>query len=208
MYNLDPAFARKSEFSRIDKKGEYTGRFTVAHEITAKSGTKGITFTFMSDNNESCNLSIYTEKSDGTKIFGYNILMAMMTCLQLRSLKGELGEVEVWMDGTKVPAQTTIFKELIDKPIGLVLNTEEYETSTHQPRTRMVIYGVYQAATRLIASEILDKQTVPEKLDKLIEGLNKKEAKKATTAQQSKTYSAAQASTNNPIGDMSDDIPW
>ena len=208
MYNLDTTYARKSEFSRITEKGAYTGKFTSVYEVTAKSGTKGITFHFMSDDGESCTLSIYTEKSDGTKIFGYNMLMALMTCMQLRTLTGETGEVEMWVDGNKVPAKTTVFQELMDKPIGLVLNTEEFETRSGESRTRMVIYGVYQAATRLIASEILDRQTVPEKLDKVIQSLNKKQTKKASSSLPP-TYSyAAQAQATGNMHDMNDDIPW
>ena len=68
--------------------------------------------------------------------------------------------------------------------------------------------GVYQAATRLIASEILDRQTVPEKLDKVIQSLNKKQTKKASSSLPP-TYSyAAQAQATGNMHDMNDDIPW
>ena len=94
MYNLDPNAARKADQTgnRINELGKYVGQFAQAEDITASTGTKGVALRFKS-NGQEANLSLYTTKADGTQIMGYQALMAIMTCLQLRGLSPKAGSV-------------------------------------------------------------------------------------------------------------------
>lgn len=189
MYALDTNEARKADStgSMIREIGKYKGKFTQAENITAKTGTKGITFRFENEAGQKASLSLYTTKSDGEKLMGFRSLMAIMTCLSLRGIKPAPGKVVSWDAEKKeeVTKDGSVFPDLCNKPIGLLLETEDYLTNQGQPRTRMVLQGVFQADTELTASEILDKKTSPEMLPKMVAALRHRPMKGAKPATQS-----------------------
>ena len=175
MYALDTTEARKADStgSMIREIGKYKGKFTQAENITAKTGTKGITFRFENEAGQKASLSLYTTKDNGEKLMGFQSLMAIMTCLSLRGIKPVPGKVVAWDSEAKaeVTKDGSVFPDLCNKPIGLLLETEDYLTNQGQPRTRMVLQGVFQASSELTASEILDKKTSPEMLPKMVAAL-------------------------------------
>ena len=181
MYALDTTEARKADStgSMIKEIGKYKGHFTQAEDITAKTGTRGLSLRFENEAGQKASLSIYTTKANGEKIIGFQILMAIMTCLGLRGIKPAPGKVVSWDAEKKaeVTKEGTVFPDLCNKPIGLLLETEDYLTSNGQQRTRMVLQGVFQASTELTASEILDKKTSPELLPKMVAALRHRPAK-------------------------------
>lgn len=217
MYTLDTAEAKKADNtgSRITELGKYVGHFTQAEDITAKTGTKGLALTFES-NGKSANLSIYTTKNDGSKLMGYQTLMAMMTCLQLRNLTPREGTVRGWDNvtrtETKRPGQ--VFPDLCNKPLGLLLETEDYIKQDGNTGTRMVIAGVFQAGTDLTASEILDRKTTPERLSQMEMRLRHRPVKGMAAApapQQQHSYghsAAAPAHAGSGFNDLDDSIPF
>ena len=186
MYNLDTNAARKADTqgNQIKELGKYLGAITQAEDITAKSGTKGLNLHFTSDAGQKTKVSIYVEKTDGTKLSGFYLLQALMTCLQLRSLSPKQGNVTVYDYDQKkdVTKQASIFPELC-KPIGLLLGTEDYLKQDGGVGSRMVLRGVFQASTELTASEILDRKTVPEALPKMVAALRHNPLKAAPMAQ-------------------------
>jgi len=129
MYTLDTKEARKADQSggRIQEIGKYIGTFKQAEDVTAKTGTKGLGLRFDS-NGQVANLSIYTMKSDGTPIMGFQTLNAIMTCLKLRNLAPSDGKVMRWDNEsrTEYEEQASVFHELTNKQIGLLLETEDY----------------------------------------------------------------------------------
>jgi hypothetical protein len=205
MYALDPKTARKADQtgSRINEIGKYIGTFTQAEDITAGTGTKGVALRF-DCNGQQANLSLYTKKSDGTEIMGLQVLMAIMTCMRLRNIKPVPGTVKHWDNDsrTEVTKQSQVFPDLCGKPIGLLLETEDYVKQDGGTGTRMVIAGVFQAETEFTASEILDQKTKPEQLPKLVERLRHRPAKAA------KPTAAKPANTGHGFDDMDDDIPF
>jgi len=210
MYNLDPKAARKADQNgnRINEIGKYIGIFTQAEDITASTGTKGVALRFEADG-QTANLSLYTQKADGTEIMGYQALMAIMTCLGLRSIADpQRGTVKFWDADAKAEAtrEGHIFPELQGKPIGLLLETEDYAKQDGGVGTRMVIAGIFQAKTELTAGEILDKKTTPQQLDKMFQRLRHRPVKAAKGA----TRAPAPASAGGGFGfdDMDDDIPF
>lgn len=174
MYALDTTAAKKADQtgSRISEIGKYVGKFTQAEDITAGTGTKGIALRFES-NGQNANLSLYTQKSNGEQIMGFQALMAIMTCMQLRNITPKAGVVKVWDNDARkeVEKKSEVFPELCGKDIGLLLETEDYPKNDGGIGTRMVIAGIFQAKTELTATEILDRKTTPEHLAKMVSRL-------------------------------------
>lgn len=206
MYALDTKAARKADQTgnRITELGKYVGIFTQAEDITASTGTKGVALRFES-NGQSANLSLYTKKADGTEIMGFQALMAIMTCMRLRSIKPQTGTVKHWDAEAKqeVAKEAKVFPELCNKPIGLLLETEDYTKNNGDTGTRMVIAGIFQADTELTASEILDQKTTPEQLEKLVARLRHRPIKGAKPA-----GAPAASKPSSGFDDMDDDIPF
>jgi hypothetical protein len=200
MYKLDPTEARKADNAggMITEIGKYVGVFTQAVDITAKTGTKGVSFTFKSNDGQKANLSLYTVKSDGSKIMGYQALMAIIACLQLRGIVTAEGQETFWDKVEKKEKQrpATLFPDLANKPIGLLLETEEYAKDDGGVGVKMVLKGVFQAGTELTASEILDKKIKPEQLPRLVQALRHHPLKGTQVA---RTASASNA--DDPFGD-------
>lgn len=209
MYTLDTNTARKADQTgnRITEIGKYVGTFTQAEDIKAGTGTRGVALRFES-NGQQANLSLYTKKADGTELMGLQALMAIMTCLRLRGIEPKDGRVKAWDNDAKqeITREARVFPDLCGKPIGLLLETEDYVKQSGGTGTRMVIAGIFQADTELTASEILDKKTKPEHLPKMVERLRHRPVKgaKAPAAQPA----AAASGGGSGFDDMDDDIPF
>lgn len=205
MYALNPQTARKADQTgnRITEIGKYVGTFTQAEDITASTGTKGVALRFES-NGQSANLSLYTRKSNGEEIMGMQALMAIMTCMRLRGIKPVAGTVKTWNRDTKQEETKSaqVFPDLCGKPIGLLLETEDYAKNDGGLGTRMVIAGIFQADTEFTASEILDQKTKPEQLEKMVARLHHRPVKGV------KAPAAAAAKPSSGFDDMDDDIPF
>lgn len=211
MYALDPKAAQKADQTgnRINEIGKYVGTFTQVEDITAGTGTKGLALRFDA-NGQNAALSLYTKKADGETIMGFDVLMAIMTCLKLRNIEPKDGTVKYWDRDTnsEQTKAAKVFPDLCGKPIGLLLETEGYYKNDGSLGNKMVIAGVFQAGTELTASEILDRKTTPELLPKLVARLRHRPAKAA------KPHSGRPATQTNTghggsgFDDMDDDIPF
>lgn len=206
MYALDTNSARKADQTgrRITELGKYIGTFSQVEDITAGTGTKGLALRFEA-NGQTANLSLYTMKQSGEQIMGYQVLMAIMTCLSLRNITPKSGTVKAWdrNSNTEVTKQAQVFPELCAKPIGLLLETEDYPKTGGGVGTRMVIAGVFQANTDLTASEILDKKTTPEQLTKMVARLRHRPVRGEKAG-----APAPAAGGSAGFEDMDDDIPF
>ena len=182
MYALDTQAARHADTAgaTIKEIGKYIGEFTQAQDIVTKKGGRGVSFIFKSTGGQKANLAIYTTGANGDRYQGYDALMAIMTCLQLRGIKPAPGKVTRYDFEAKkeVVEDGTVFPDL-HKPIGVLLETEDYEKKDGSIGTRMVLKNVFQPGTELTASEILDKKTQPELLTKMVEGLRHRPLKGA-----------------------------
>ena len=182
MYTLDVQAARHADTAgaTIKEIGKYVGEFIQAKDVVTKKGGRGIEFIFKSQGGQKANLAIYTTGANGDRYQGYDALMAIMTCLQLRGIKPAPGKVTRYDFEAKkeVVEDGTVFPDL-HKPIGVLLETEDYEKKDRSTGTRMVLKNVFQPSTELTASEILDKKTQPELLTKMVEGLRHRPLKGA-----------------------------
>lgn len=208
MYSLNTNAARKADSigGMINEIGKYVGTFTQAEDVTASTGTRGIALKFVANTGQKANLSIYTQGADGKQYMGFDTLMAMMTCLSLRDIKPQPGTVTRWDNDTKTEVKQAgkIFPELQGKPIGVLLETEDYEKNGGGIGTRMVLRAVFQANTELTASEILDKKTQPEQLARMVQSLRHRPIKGKKPA----AAHAPTGSTGSGFDDMDDDIPF
>lgn len=212
MYQLNTTEARKADQtgSRITETGKYIGRFTQAEDITAASGTKGVALRFEA-NGQTANLSLYTTKANGETIMGFQTLMAIMTCLSLKNITPRPGTVKAWDYDLKkdVDKQASVFPDLCDKDIGLLLETEDYAKQDGSTGTRMVIAGVFRASDEFTASEILDRATKPEKLEKMVAKLHHRPLKAARTSAAPAPAPAPSQGGGSGFEDLDDDgIPF
>lgn len=210
MYALDSTAARKADTtgSMISELGKYVGQFIQAEEVKASTGTEGIAFVFQSQSGQKARVSLYTLKTDGTKLSGFETVMAIMTCLSLRNIDAKPGTITRWNSEIKAEEKVPgrIFPELQGKPIGVLLETEDYTKNDGNLGTRMVLKAVFQAGTELTASEILDKKTTPEHLPRMVAGLRHRPLKTAKPAQRSAPAPAG--GSGSGFDDMDDDIPF
>lgn len=185
-YEYDPEGAGKADdvASRIDTNGAFIGRFKDVHAIKSeRTGTEGIHFEFTSPGGGSANFDVYTRKADGTATFGMNQINAMMSILGLRGLTTKTGKFDAFVDGKRQEVEGETFPDLMDKDIGLVLQKELYTGTTGKEGFRMNLYGIFHPVSRLTASEIKDKKTTPEKLEKMLRSVKTKDTRTAVTAE-------------------------
>lgn len=202
----------KGSTQYIDTTGEYTGIFTVAKQITARSGTDGIEFTFQSDDGQVARyLTIYTTKADGTEVFGMGMLHALMTCLKVREIKSETITVEEWDNNArvKVPVDIENFTALCNKHVGVLLQKEYYTANTGDTKSKMTIAGFFDAASRLTATEILEKVKEPKSLDVKLRGLKDKGTPGPVSSDHGFSDPAVKSQVAAAsVDDLDSDIPW
>jgi hypothetical protein len=211
MYVLNPEMARAGDAvsSFISETGKYIGKFTRAEKLVSKEKqTDGIGFTFKSEDGRECRFDVWTQRADGTPLSGMNTVHAMMTCLQIRELRATSQKIKRYDYDTQrdVEAVVPCFDGLMNKDIGVLLRSEEYEKMfdghpTGETGWKMGIYAAFQAQTGLTATEILSRRTSPEMLSNILVGLKDKPLRKKTQKRD------ATAPANGPAP-FDDDVPF
>lgn len=209
-YNLNTQSAKKAEQigGRIDATGQYTGTFLRAEAVQSSKGTDGIEFSFKAESGASADyLQLWTYNSSGEELRGAQMLQAIMTCLRVKTLLAKTATVEKYDRdaGAKVPVQADVYPDLMGKPIGLLIQMEEYEAKDGSRKWRPVIWGCYDAATGMTATEILDKALKAERLAELLPRLADKPMKGSAPARREP------AAASMPAGEPAfadDDIPF
>ena len=174
-YTLNPEAAKQADnmFSRIEEKGKYLGTLTRAEQIVSKKGSKGVDFSFKTDTGATADyLTVWTHNGEGKQLQGFNTLMAIMTCLRVKELKAEQGEVEKYDSEEKkrIKVQVPLFKVMMNKPVGLLIHMEEYEKTAGGTAWKPAISAPFDA-DEYTASEILNKAKQPETLAKMVQAL-------------------------------------
>lgn len=203
MYALDPVAAKAAEStgSRIAEKGKYKGKFTRAQHIVSEKGTFGIDFDFVADGGQKARFAIYTQREDGTQVYGFKQLSALMACLSLRTLadpKDTPAKVYDFDQQRELDTVVPQFTELLGKPVGLLFTMEEYRPGKWRPN----LAGTFQASTELVASEILDRKTQPMQLAKMVQALRDKPLRSGGSIEEGNRAAAAAGAAAD------DDIPF
>lgn len=206
-YQLDTKAAKQADqlFARIEEKGKYIGIITRAEAIQSKKGTKGVGISFKTETGATADyLDFWTINADGKQLQGYNLLMAIMTCLRVKVLKATTGEIEKYdrdlQARTKV--QADLFKELMGKPIGFLIHMEEYAKTEGGTAWKPAISAPFDPAG-FTASEILAQAQKPETLEKMFFALRDRPLKNANSAPAQSHNSNSQS-----FDDLGDDIPF
>lgn len=207
-YQLDTNAARQADVmhSRIEEKGRYLGIITRAEPITSKKGSKGVDFSFRADSGATADyLTIWTQNSEGKQLQGFNLLMAIMTCLRIKGLTAEMGEVEKYDTELRkrVKTQAPLFKELMNKPIGLLIHMEEYEKTAGGTAWKPAISAPFDP-NGFTASEILSQAKEATTLEKMAAALRDRPLKESSaTAQQSSMQTAG-----GSFDSLANDLPF
>jgi hypothetical protein len=210
-YTLDAKSAAKADvlFSKIEEKGRYLGTLTRAEQVVSKKGSKGVDLSFKTDTGATADyLSIWTHNGEGKQLQGFNTLMAIMTCLRVKNLKAELGEVEKYDNDTKQRAkvQVLLFKELMNKPVGLLIHMEEYEKTQGGSAWKPAISAPFDK-DGFTASEILNKSQSATTLDKMEQALRDRPLKNKPTQSSDNGFSDPQQHAGDGFLD-GDNIPF
>ena len=208
-FNADSAKKADSEGGRINKTDKYVGTLTRTEFVTSSKGTQGIEFNFITDDKMETNFTVWTQKADGTPIFGVDKVNAILACTKTRGLTPTPATVDKYDYDEKkdVPKQVTIAPELANKRIGLLLQAEEYYNVNNEVRVRMNFVASFDPESQLMAKEICERKTTAEALPKAYERLMKQGDKKVEPA-----YSYDQAGTYganpNAPQDLDSDLPF
>jgi hypothetical protein len=216
MYTFDANEAKKADQKGgyIDETGKYKGKFTRVEDLHATTGTKGVGFTFMSEDGRTVSFSVYTVKADGTTLPGNQFMMALMACMGLRTTgEAVMQKVKRYdYDAKQEYAEDApVYPTMMNKPIGLLLQRCEYEKEKDRVKTgeyawKMEPYAPFQADSELLATEILNKVTKPEMLPKMVMALRDRPLKNKSGA--SRPAASSAPSSGGPMNDMDDDIPF
>jgi hypothetical protein len=183
MYGLNPDAARKGDerSGRILEIGAFEGVFKRAeHVVSQKKGTTGIEFDFETPERQTATFSLWTLNKEGKELFGYGMVQALMTCLRVRQLVPVQAMVKKYDRNSngQIDVQAEVFRDLMGKNVGVLFETEDYLKNDGTLGLKVNCAGFYDAATRLTASEILDKKVQPLKLAQNIKTLKHKAYKR------------------------------
>ncbi|MEW5788621.1 MAG: hypothetical protein AB1899_12290 [Pseudomonadota bacterium] len=179
-YSRDDQLAVQPESSfgaKIEKSGAYVGRFTLAKERAARTGTRGIEFTFESEDGQTARyLTLWVARANGDKIeYAHGLLSALMVCLDVKTISSAPVTVDEWNAelGAWAPAQVEAFDALMNKPVGVLLQREErvWEGRTH---VGMKMVDFFDPRDRSTPSEILAGTRSGQGLARLVDNLREK----------------------------------
>lgn len=217
-YNLDANKARQSESGGkfIKDAGKYVGQFTRAEKIVSKGGAMGIEFDF-TDGSKSCTVTIWTHGKDGSELFGLNAISALMTVMRLKTMSETAQMVKKYDYTAKAvkESQCMVYADLMNKPVGVVIQMEQYLNGTGELRVKPAFFCFFDAKSELIATEILDRVVAPKELEQKVayvmdypeKELSKKDKAKLTERAREMHYTPQQAPAIS--GDsFDDDIPF
>lgn len=214
-----PSYALNTEAARtasnmgnhISESGKYVGVLTRAEAVTSKENSTGIELSFKArDGREANYITLWAHAADGRELFGLKLINALLAVLRLRGITATDGLVEKMDNGQKVKVRATIFPELLNKPIGLVLQREEYTKNNGQTGYKLNLIGPFDAQTELMAGEILDRKTTPEQLTKIVQWLADNMVRQAKPSNRNPGHAPQHAGNAAPAGDSfyDDSIPF
>jgi hypothetical protein len=201
-YTLNADLARQVGMtSRITQSGRYVGRFTRAELIASRQKTEGVEFTFETETGQIADyLTCWTHNVEGRELYGLKVLNAILTCMRLREIAPRVAKLEDRNGGTR---DARVFPQLLDKPIGLVLQREEYLKQDGNVGWKFSIVAPFEPSSGMTAAEILGRATEAAQIDRIVESLRDKPLPR-------RADDAARARPAYPGGlaDMDEDIPF
>lgn len=189
-YTLDAEQAKQAEsFGKyISESGKYIGTITSAKAILSQQKTEGIELSFKTNDGKEANyIQLWTYNMGGTELYGLKVLNALMTVLRCRELKPSQSVIN--------GEQVTIFNALMNKPLGALLQREEYTKNNNEQGYKMILIAPFDAQSEMTASEILNKSTKAESLVGMVSYIK---ANPVKTQKNIRAKSTAQSSDDAP----------
>lgn len=199
-YTLDADLAKQvGTRLRITRSGKYTGRFTRAELVTSRQRSEGLEFSFESDDGLTADfLTCWTHNVDGRELYGLKVLNAILTCLRIREIDARPATLQDRHGGTR---EARVFPQLVDRPIGLLLQREEYQKQDGNVGWKFNIVAPFEPGSGLTAGEILSQAAEPVQLERMLSALRDR-----TLPQ--RAPSAGGPTVAGGLGDIDDDIPF
>lgn len=213
-YTVDSNSAAKAGIpknARIQTSGAYVGVITKAKSVQSqRTGAFGIEFDFKSDSGETSNMmTIWISKESGEVFEGFKAIVdAIAFCTKQRDYAPVMTRIKEYdFDArAEVEVQAWCYPALMNKPVGLILQAEEYAKGSGELATRMNIIGAFGAQSRKLPAELMEKDSKAEMLDKILANLKDKKLKNGGGNQQA----GRPAQQNQPVFEDFDDsnIPF
>lgn len=200
----------------INESGAYEGVFLYAKSCSSEKGTQGIEFKFKSNDGAMANsLKIWTATPDGSTVnangqtmYGYKQLCGLMSVLGVGGAVSEQATIAVYdFDQKKeVPTMSTIYPSLMNVPVGVILQSEEYYKQDSTKGKRTNIFGFYRVSDKAMPFEI-GKNIASDgsRLQSILDGLKDKVIK-PLAANGHITNDPNQYNNQQPSPDFDDDI--
>src|ERR1051326_3913529 len=205
----------------ITQSGKYIGTITRAQKMIGRSnGTLSLGLSFKADIGLTAEyLNIYYESGDGRRLSGMADVNAIFKCANVNTLREGKIKFDAWdkIARKRLEFEKDGFPDLMYKRIGLLLQKELFTDYNNTDKERMIIVGIFQADTEFTASEIIDKKTKPEILEKMLANLASKPIKNSrlnkTTTESLNSFSEpnndySEKSYGNNFSELEDDIPF
>jgi hypothetical protein len=198
--------------SFITEKFVGGGIFTRAEKLhSERTGAHGIGFDFKSHDGAKASFSVWTHNDAGAQWSGFDLVMAIMTVLNVFELKPKNYVSNVWDREAKENAdvELTQYVELIGVDVGVLIRmVEEARQDGDGTYWKAELNGVYRTADDLTASEIIAKKAVPERLEQLVAALKDKPMKKGGATTRGATGGGRGAPAGGGGAFPDDDIPF
>lgn len=203
-FNADSARRADRQSNIIKETGKYVGTITRAERLESKKGTRGVGFSFKSDDGATASyLDIYTHRANGEELFGADLVQSVLCCADVKDAPEGQITFERWSseDRAMVECKAPGYPALMGKKIGFVLQrTLETRDDTGEDSDKMVLVRVFRAKDGFTSSEILDRATKPEKIEKFMAWLAPVNDKRKKTPAQRMAASA-------PVGNHQEGDP-
>ena len=211
--NTQQARAYDQRGGYINEAGKYTGiiKAAVWHIGESPKGrSENVKLVFESDSKQKATFFINTSYQNGIpNDGGIQTINALLVCLRERDSGDPTpATINEYNPDSKQDEQVQreCFTKLHNKRIGIVVQME-WQDGQDKPQPRL--YSLFEAATELTASEVLDQKTQPEKLGKIMAYIAEKplhDKRKTQSVPQAPQPRATQPAT--PADDISSDIPF
>lgn len=199
------AIRADSQTPNIRHSGAYVGKITAARTYETRSGAQMMEIIFLArEGKANINLCLY--KKDGSENFGYDLFMAMLTCLRLKTTKPVKSIIK---DRNGDPQEALLLPDFAGREIGFLLQyaPEEYQVNdgTIRVADRVNLVTSFEASTRLVAKEILGKATKAELLEIRKEHVSDKPLKKLSQSANEFEAPPVRREVKQPLDNMDDD---
>lgn len=203
------AIRADSQTPNIRQSGAYVGKISAARTYETRSGAQMLEVIFVSHEGKA-NINLCLFKKDGSKNFGYDMFMAMLTCLRLKGSKPVKSTIK---DRNGNEQEAYLFPDLAGREIGFLLQyaPEEYQANdgTIRVADRVNLVTSFEPSTGLVAKEILERVTKAELLDIRKEHVSDKPLKKLSVSDNEFENPPVKKAAKQPLDNMDDDdIPF